>query len=78
MFPQAPEPPIPVRARHVSDTVLVNEIGPYESPAAHHRVVTTTTGRLHGDSLNGTFEMRPADGGNAIMSGRFRSKRAAP
>jgi hypothetical protein len=78
MFPQVPEPPIPVRARQVSDTALVNEIGPYQSPAAHHRVLTTTTGRLHGDSLNGTFEMRPAEGGNAIMSGTFRSKRVVP
>ena len=78
MFPQSPEPPIPVRARQVSDTALVSEIGPYQSPAAHRRVLTTTTGRLHGDSLNGTFDMRPADGGNAIMSGRFRSKRVVP
>ncbi|HXL07883.1 MAG TPA: hypothetical protein VN964_13240 [Gemmatimonadales bacterium] len=79
MFPQVPEPPIPVRARQVSDTALVNEIGPYQSPAAaHRRVLTTTTGRLHGDSLNGTFEMRPAEGGNAIMSGTFRSKRVVP
>lgn len=78
MFPQVPEPPIPVRARHVSDTALVNEIGPYQSAAARHRVLTTTTGRLYGDSLNGTFEMRPADGGNAIMSGTFRSKRVVP
>lgn len=78
MFPQSPEPPIPVRARQVSDTTLVNEIGPYQSPAAHRRVLTTTTGRLHGDSLNGTFDMRPADGGNTIMNGRFRSKRVVP
>lgn len=75
MFPQVPEPPIPVRARQISDTALVNEIGPYQSPAAHRRVLTTTTGKLHGDSLNGTFEMRPAEGGNAILNGTFRSKR---
>src|SRR5439155_26481906 len=68
----------PVRARQVSDTVLVNEMGPYQSPTAHRRVRTTTTGRLYGDSLNGTFQMLPADGGNAIMSGTFRSKRVVP
>jgi hypothetical protein len=78
MFTQVEAPPIPVRARQVSDTALVDEIGPYQSPTAHRRVVTTTTGRLHGDSLNGTFEMRPAEGGNAIMNGRFRSKRVVP
>ncbi len=78
MFPQGSEPPIPVRARQVSDTVLVNEMGPYQSPTAHRRVRTTTTGRLYGDSLNGTFQMLPADGGSAIMSGTFRSKRVVP
>jgi hypothetical protein len=78
MFTQVEAPPIPVRARQLSDTALVDEIGPYQSPTAHRRVVTTTTGRLHGDSLNGTFEMRPAEGGNAIMNGRFRSKRVVP
>jgi hypothetical protein len=78
MFPQVPEPPIPVRARQVSDTMLVNEIGPYQSPSAHRRVLMTTLGRLHGDSLNGTFEMRPAEGGNIILSGTFRSKRSVP
>src|SRR5437660_4778512 len=77
-FTQAPAPPIPVRARQVSDTALVDEMGPYQSPSAHRRVLTTTTGRLHGDSLNGTFEMRPAEGGNAIMSGTFHSKRVVP
>ncbi len=70
-------PPIPVRAREVSDTMLIDEAGPYQSPSAHRLVVTTTNGRLHGDSLNGTFQMRPAEGGAAIMSGTFRSKRVA-
>jgi len=41
-------------------------------------VVTVATGKVRGDSLNGTFEMRPAAGGNAIMTGTFRSKRVAP
>lgn len=73
-----PAPPIPVRAREVSDTVLVDEIGPYHSPTANRAVVTTTTGKLRGDSLNGTFEMRPPGGGNLIQRGAFRSKRVAP
>lgn len=68
-------PPVPIRARQVSDTSLVNEIGPYHSPTANADVVTTATGRLRGDSLNGTFEMRPAGGGNPIVSGTFRSRR---
>src|SRR5256885_4375943 len=78
MFPQSPEPPIPVRARQVSDTALVDEIGPYQSPTTHRRVLTTTTGRLHGDSLNGTFEMRPGAGRERSTQGTLRSQRAGP
>lgn len=71
-------PPIPIRARQVTDTSLVDEIGPYHSPTANADVVTTTNGKLRGDSLNGTFEMRPAGGGNVIMTGAFRTKRVTP
>ena len=78
LFTTVQAPPIPIRAREVSDTMLVNEIGPYHSPTANADVVTRTTGKLFGDSLNGTFEMRPAAGGNAIMKGTFRTRRVAP
>ena len=71
-------PPVPIRARDVSDSAVVHELGPYHSIVAKAEVVTTATGRLRGDSLNGTFEMRPAGGGNVIMTGTFRSKRVAP
>ncbi len=77
LFTTVQAPPIPVRARQVSDTSLVNEIGPYHSPTANADVVTVATGKLRGDSLNGTFEMR-ASGGNAIMNGTFRTRRVAP
>ena len=78
MFTTIQAPPIPIRARAVTDTVLVNEIGPYHSPTANADVVTRTTGKLRGDSLNGTFEMRPAAGGKAIMTGTFRTARVTP
>jgi hypothetical protein len=78
LFTTVQAPPIPIRARDVSDTLLVNDIGPYHSPTANADVVTRTTGKLFGDSLNGTFEMRPATGGNAIMKGTFRTRRVAP
>jgi hypothetical protein len=71
-------PPIPIRGRQVTDTSLVDEIGPYHSPTANADVITTTTGKLRGDSLNGTFEMRPAGGGKTLMTGAFRSKRVVP
>ena len=78
LFTTVQAPPVPARAREVSDTSLVNEIGPYHSPAANAEVVTMATGKVRGDSLNGTFEMRPASGGNIIMNGTFRTKRVAP
>jgi hypothetical protein len=71
-------PPIPVRTRQVSDTALVDEIGPYLSPTMHRLVVTTTTGKLRRDSLNGTFETRPAEGGGTLGTGTFRSHRSLP
>ena len=71
-------PPVPIRARDVSDSAVVQELGPYHSITAGADVVTIATGKVRGDSLNGTFEMRPAAGGNAIMSGNFRSKRVTP
>ncbi len=71
-------PPVPIRARDVSDSAVVSELGPYHSITAKADVVTITTGKVRGDSLNGTFEMRPVAGGNAIMTGTFRSKRIAP
>jgi hypothetical protein len=78
MYTTVTAPPVPIRTREVSDTVVVNEFGPYHSIAANADVVTTATGKVRGDSLNGTFEMRPAGGGNTIMTGTFRSKRVAP
>ena len=75
LFTTVQAPPIPIRARAVTETSLVNDIGPYHSPTANADVVTTTIGKLFGDSLNGTFLMRPAAGGNAIMNGTFRTKR---
>jgi hypothetical protein len=71
-------PPVPMRARVANDTALVAEIGPYHSLAVNADVVTTATGKLRGDSLNGTFAMRPAAGGAPIINGLYRSKRVAP
>jgi len=71
-------PPVPIRTRDVSDTAVVHELGPYHSIAANADVVTIATGKVRGDSLNGTFEMRRADGGNVIMTGNFRSRRVTP
>src|SRR5467141_5433393 len=39
-------PPVPIRARDVSDSAVVNELGPYHSIVAKAEVVTTATARL--------------------------------
>jgi hypothetical protein len=67
-----------MRTRAVSDTALVAELGPYYSLAANADVLTTTIGKRRGDSLNGTFSMRPASGGAPVITGMYRSKRVAP
>lgn len=71
-------PPVPMRARVASETALVVELGPYHSIATNADVVTTATGKLFGDSLNGTFAMRRAAGGAPMINGMYRSKRVAP
>jgi hypothetical protein len=70
--------PVAIRVREVSDTSIVEELGPYHSMVADKDVVTRAVGRVTGDSLNGTFEMRPPGGGAVIMTGTFRAKKVAP
>src|SRR5947199_10310444 len=44
-------PPVPIRPRDVSDSAVVNELGPYHSIAANAEVVTSAPGKVQGDSL---------------------------
>ncbi|HWP36012.1 MAG TPA: hypothetical protein VNL18_00520 [Gemmatimonadales bacterium] len=55
--------PIELRTIELSDSMIVFEMGPYESPTARAEVITRSTGRVVGDSLWGTFEMLPTAGG---------------
>lgn len=77
-YPGVVAPPVAIRVREYSDTSLVQELGPYHSRVANQDVVTRAVGRVAGDSLNGTFEMRPPGGGDVIVRGTFRAKRVAP
>lgn len=70
--------PVPIRVRELKDGKVVQELGPYHSPTADKDVVSRSTGELKGDSLTGTFEMRPVGGGAVILSGTFRAKRVSP
>ena len=77
MYPGTTAPPVPIRVREFSDTSFVQELGPYHSLVANRDVVTRAVGQVQGDSLSGTFEMRPPEGGDVIMTGTFRAKRAS-
>lgn len=59
-------PPIEVRTIELSDSIIVFEIGPYQSPTAKDQVITRSEGHVSGDSLWGTFVMLPTKGGGVV------------
>ena len=59
-------PAIPVRTIAVSESTLVIEFGPYQSPTANTEVITRSEGRLAGDSLVGTYVALPTAGGGVV------------
>ncbi len=77
-YPGSTAPPVAIRVREYSDTSIVEEIGPYHSMVAGKDVVTRAVGRATGDSLHGSFEMRPPAGGDVILAGTFRARRVSP
>lgn len=60
------ETPVAVRPVEVTDSAVVLELGPYESPTVGAMVVTRSSGRVSGDSLWGNFEMLPAGEGGVV------------
>jgi hypothetical protein len=77
MYPGRTLPPVPIRVREYSDTSFVQELGPFHSLVANREVVARAVGHVKGDSLSGTFEMRPPSGGDVIMTGTFRAKKVS-
>jgi hypothetical protein len=77
LYPGQTAPPVPIRVREYSDTSFVQELGPFHSLVANKEVVARAVGRVIGDSLSGTFEMRPPSGGDVIMTGTFRAKKVS-
>lgn len=59
-------PPIVVRTMELTDSMIVFEIGPYESPTVHKEVITRSEGRLAGDSLWGVYVALPTVGGGVV------------
>jgi hypothetical protein len=69
--------PVPIRVREVTGSKLVQELGPYHSPTLKRDVIATSTAQLKGDSLTGDYELRPSEGGEVLLKGTFRAKRAS-
>jgi len=69
--------PVPIRVRDITGSKLVQELGPYHSPTLKRDVVATSTAELKGDSLTGDYEVRPPEGGDVLLRGTFRAKRAS-
>jgi hypothetical protein len=65
-----------VKVVSTSDSTLVYESDPHQSPTLKAQVVTRTQARLVGDSLTGTYEARAKQGGK-VLKGRFTAKRAS-
>jgi hypothetical protein len=57
---------IEMRTLELTDSVIVFEMGPYQSPTAKAQVITRSTGQVSGDSLWGTFVMLPTTGGGVV------------
>jgi hypothetical protein len=63
-----------VKVVSTSDSTIVYESDPHQSPTLKAQVVTRTEARLSGDSLSGTYEARAKEGGK-VLRGRFTAKR---
>jgi len=59
-------PPVAVRTIEMNDSMIVFEIGPYQSPTANKEVITRSEGHLAGDSLWGNYVMLPTAGGGVV------------
>lgn len=57
-----------------TDTTVVYESEPHQSPTLKAQVVTRTQARLVKDSLLGTYEARATEGGK-VLRGRFTAKK---
>jgi hypothetical protein len=58
-----------------ADTGFVIESAPHTSAQLHEQVVTRMVSHLKGDSLYGTFEMRPTTYKGRTETGNFSAKR---
>jgi hypothetical protein len=58
-----------------SDTAFISESAPHQSAELHEQVVTRMVSHFKGDSLSGTYELRPMSYRGRSESGRFVAAR---
>jgi hypothetical protein len=67
--------PVGIRTVALTESTLVQEVGPYYSPTAGAEVMTRASARLTSDStIEGSFVMQPTAGGDTI-AGTYRAQR---
>lgn len=69
-------PRVPVHVVSIAGDSIVAQMGPYKSVTARQMVTTRVVNHVHGDSLVGTFEMRPVSKPDSVIRGRLQAVRA--
>lgn len=75
-WPNGRTEPVMLRAIHLSADRFVYEFGPFFSAMMGGEVKGRAEGRIVGQQMEGTFELRPARGGNSVR-GRFEGGRTS-
>jgi hypothetical protein len=65
-----------VKVVSTTDSTIVYESEPHQSPTLKTQVVTRTEARLVGDSLVGSYEAKATEGGK-VLRGRFTASQAS-
>jgi hypothetical protein len=60
-----------------SDTAFITESAPHKSPETGEQVVTRMVNHFKGDSLTGTFELRPTKYKGRSLNGHFTAARTS-
>lgn len=69
-------PRVPVHVVSIAGDSIVAQMGPYKSVTARQMVTTRVVNHVHGDTLTGSFEMRPTAKPDSVIRGRLQAVRA--
>jgi hypothetical protein len=68
---------LPTQVVWSSDTAFITESAPHKSPEIGEQVVTRMINHFKGDSLTGTFELRPTSYKGRSLNGHFTAARTS-